>query len=204
MNSNTIQSNNDFPHAPWWHTDSDSTCHNNYNPTACLTGFIIRFADKDSDLYQLGCHIAKEAYDYYFAKDLLGDVHTGLCYIRLWQYCEEAGILDFIDLSALKQRLKKQVRHSITQNTAEWESGYICKPSQFFNTSDSVFYAGNNEIADYECAFIEKTQLADGAWNILWGWADYPEAWAVSKTWWKGNGAVLNMLYLKGMGGLEK
>ena len=33
---NAPGSNNDYPHAPWWHTESDSTCHNDYNPTACL------------------------------------------------------------------------------------------------------------------------------------------------------------------------
>jgi len=34
----TVSSNNDYPHAPWWHTENDSTCHNDYNPTACLAG----------------------------------------------------------------------------------------------------------------------------------------------------------------------
>jgi hypothetical protein len=42
----------------------------------------------------------------------------------------------------------------------------------------------------------------DGAWPIPWGWADYPEEWAIIKNWWKGNGAILNLLYLRGMGRL--
>ncbi len=200
---NAPQSNNDYPHAPWWHTDSDSTCHNNYNPTACLAGFIIRFAGKRSALYKLGCRIAKEAYDAYFGQDLLGDMHTAGCYIRLLQYCEEAGDHEIIDLSTLKERLKEQVKHNIAHNTAEWEKGYICKPSQFFNSQDSIFYADNKEIAEYECDFITRTQHEDGSWNIPWGWNGYPEEWAVSKNWWKGNGVILNMLYLKGMGRLS-
>ncbi len=93
---------------------------------------------------------------------------------------------------------------NITQNTAEWETSYICKPSQFFNSCDSIFYVDNKEIAEYECEYIVKTQLADGSWNILWGWADYPEAWAVAKNWWKTSGAILNMLYLRGMGRLNE
>ncbi|MDD4415083.1 MAG: hypothetical protein PHR14_11185, partial [Oscillospiraceae bacterium] len=199
---NTLRSNNDYPHAPWWHTESDSTCHYDYNPTACLAGFIIRFANKNSDLYQLGCKIAKEAFDSYFGQELLGDNHTAGCYIRLWQYCEEAGIADIFNLTELKERLREQVRHSITKNTASWETDYICTPSIFFKTNDSVFYADNKDIADYECEFIVKSQLENGSWNIPWGWAAYPEEWAVSKNWWKGNGAILNMLYLKGMGKL--
>jgi hypothetical protein len=98
-----------------------------------------------------------------------------------------------------KEKLCKQVKHSITQNTTEWETGYICRPSQFFNDCDSIFYADNKETADYECEFIIKTQLPDGSWLIPWGWSDYQEEWAVSKNWWKGNGAIVNMLYLKGM-----
>ncbi len=200
---NTVRSNNDYPHAPWWHTDSNSTCHHSYNPTACFAGFIVRFADRDSDLYRLGCRIAKEAYDAYSGQDLLGDMHTAACYIRLWQYCEETGMVDVIDLTALKERLREQVQHNMTKNTAEWETGYICKPSQFFNTRSSIFYADNRDIADYECEFIIKSQLEDGSWNIPWGWNGYLEEWSISKNWWKGNGAILNMMYLKGFGKLE-
>jgi hypothetical protein len=27
----------------------------------------------------------------------------------------------------------------------------------------------------------------DGAWDINWAWAEYPEAFAVAKEWWKGD-----------------
>lgn len=195
---NEVVSNNDYPYAPWWHAEADSA--DSYNPTACLAGFIIRFANKDSYLYKLGCRIAKEACDVDDKKGLSEGMHSVILYIRLMQYCEKACATEVIDLSALKERLREKVSKSITQNTDEWETGYICKPSHFFNTRDSIFYADNSEIADYEYKVIIRTQLEDGSWNIPWGWNDYLEEWAISKNWWKGNGAILNMLYLKGMG----
>lgn len=201
---NAPQSNNDYPRAPWWSVESDSTCHNDYNPTACFAGFIIRFADKGSELYQLGCRIAKEAFDTYFAGELLGDMHTVGCYIRLMQYSEEGDTVDIVDLPALKERLQKQIKHSITYDIAKWETSYICKPSQFFNSSDSIFYADNKDIADYECEHIIKTQLEDGSWSIPWSWNGYPDEWSISRNWWKSNGAILNMLYLRGMGRLNE
>ena len=176
--------------------------HHSYNPTACLAGFIIRFADKGSELYKLGCRIAKEAYDAYLGHDLLSDMHTAACFIRLLEYTEEAEIANVFDVAVLKEKLLLQVKHSITADTSKWENGYICKPSQFFNNRDSIFYSDNKEIAGYECEFIIKSQLDDGPWNIPWGWNGYPEEWAISKNWWKGNGAILNLLYLKGMGRL--
>lgn len=196
---NTIKSNNDYPHAPWWHTDTDSTCNGNYNPTACLAGFIIKFADKHSGLYKLGCQIAKEAYEAYTSQGFLNDMHIVLCYIRLAEYIEETKQTDIVDMPALKAKLMQQVKNSITQNKAEWETCYVCKPSQFFNSKDSIFYADNKEIADYECEFIVKTQLSDGSWTIPWGWNDYPEQWNIAKNWWKSNGILVNMLYLENM-----
>jgi hypothetical protein len=169
-----------------------------------LAGFILRFAERNSAIFTLGSRIAKEAFDTYMAGDLLDDMHTAGCFIRLMEYAEKAGLTDIFDIAALKNKLKAQVKHSITADKSAWGSGYICKPSQFFSSRDSIFYADNPEIADYECDFIVRTQLADGSWPIPWGWNDYPEEWAVSKNWWKGNGALLNLLYLKGMGRLSK
>lgn len=125
-------------------------------------------------------------------------MHTVSCYIRLMQYVEEAGVTDVFDIDVLKNKLKKQVTYSITRNTDEWETSYVCKPSQFFNSRESIFYIDNKEIADFECEFIIRTQLDDGSWNITWKWADYPEEWAISKTWWKSNNIITYMLYLKG------
>lgn len=194
---NSINSNNDYPHAPWWHTDSDSVCNNNYNPTVCLAGFIIRFAYKQSELYKLGCRIAKEAVDQFMVTQQ-DDMHTLSCYVQLMEYCEKEDVSHLFDMSAFKGKLLEQVRGNITQNIREWETSYICKPSQFFNSKCSIFYKDNKNIAEYECEFIVKTQLDDGSWNIPWSWGDYPEQWAISKNWWKSNVIIQNMLYLKG------
>lgn len=195
-----VISNNDYPHAPWWHTESESTCHNDYNPTACLAGFIIRFADKDSNLYKKGCCIAKEAFDSYMKQELLDDMHTALCFIRMAEYIFEAGEKDIIDIQLLQEKLIEQVKYSITKNTDEWMTSYCCKPSQFINSAESIFYKNNKQLTDYECDFIVKSQLEDGSWNIPWSWEMYPEEWAISKNWWKSNMIIVNMLYLRNLG----
>lgn len=203
---NTIKSNNDFPHAPWWHAETD-TCHNkynptdnNYNPTACLAGFSIRFSDKHSELYKLGCRITQEAVEKLMSDERQNDMYTIRCYISLMEYIVGAGVTDIIDLVSLRNKLQEQVKGCITQNTKEWRTSYICKPSQFFNSKDSIFYTNNKEIAEYECEYIINTQLEDGSWNIPWSWNEYPDKWAISKNWWKSNAIISNMLYLYGLG----
>lgn len=196
---NTVKSNNDYPHAPWWHTESESACHDDYNPTACFAGFIIRFAEKDRDIYKTGCRIAKEAFEKLMVCEKINDMHIITCYVRMLEYLKEANEENIVDLKALKEKLSEQVNMVITTDTEEWENSYICKPSQFFNNKANYFYEENKEMAQYECEYILKTQLNDGSWNIPWDWSDYSKEWAVSKNWWKSNLIILNLLYLRGM-----
>lgn len=155
-------------------------------------------ADKDSKLYALGCRIAKEAVSAYMNQEFLNDMFAVLCYIRLMKYAEEAGVNDVFDMEALKAKLIKQVERSIARNVSEWETSYVCKPSQFIDSRESIFYKNNEEICDFECDFIMKTQLDNGSWNIPWNWVAYPEEWAISKNWWKSYVIISNLLYLKG------
>jgi hypothetical protein len=194
---NIIESNDHYPHAPWWDTESIDA-HDDYNPTACLAGFIIKYADRNSKLYSLGCRLAEEAVNTYMNQGFLSNMATVECYIRLMQYVEEAGVTSIFNVNALKDKLIKQVEYSITENTAEWETSYICKPSRFIDSKDSIFYSSNKELADYECEFILKTQLDDGSWNITWKWAAYPDEWAIAKNWWKSYEIIKNLLYLRG------
>jgi hypothetical protein len=194
---NSIKSNNDFPHAPWWHVSDTNVSDTNYNPTVCLAGFIIRFADKNSRLFESGCEIAKEAVTQLMSDERENDMHTISCYIRFMQYCEGSS-QEFINLSDLRNKLTEQVNKLITKDITQWKTSYICKPSQFFNSDNSVFYKGNEETALYECEYIVKTQLTDGSWNIPWGWKDFPKEWAISENWWKSNIIINNIRYLKG------
>lgn len=190
------KSNNDYPRAPWWHTDCDSSCHADYNGTAQIAGFIICFAEKDSEVFQLGVRIANEAIDALSADELI-DMHTCSCYLRMLEFIEKGNATDVIPYTILKEKLHKSINKLITKDKTAW-GGYVCKPSRFMSSKDSEYYEDNKEIADFECEFIANTQLEDGSWPIPWNWEDYPEEWAVSKNWWKSIVIIENLLYLKG------
>lgn len=192
----TVESNNDYPHAPWWHTKSVSTCHTDYNGTAQIAGFIVRYSERGSDLFNFGMRIVNEAIAALDPQKLM-DMHTCTCYIRMKEYIEKAGATDLIPYDELTEKLHKSVNKLIVTDTSKW-ANYVCQPSCFMQSNKSEFYAENKAIADYECQHIINTQLADGSWDITWHWSDYPDEWAISKNWWKGNNIILNLLYLKG------
>lgn len=193
-----VPSNNDYPHAPWWHTDSESSCHTDYNGTASIAGFLVRYAEHDSEAFRLGVRIIHEAIEAVSQQELL-DMHTCGCYIGIKDCVEKAGLTHIIPYENLKQRLRESVKRLIVTDTSRWGE-YICKPSNFFDSKDSEYYADNAEIAEYECEYIMSTQLPDDSWPITWSWDSYPDEWAVSKNWWKGVGVINNLLYLKGFG----
>lgn len=193
-----VESNNDYPHAPWWHTESTSSCHADYNGTAQIAGFIVRYAKENSPLFQLGVRIANEAISALLADENM-DMHTCACYLRMAELFENANAEKYIPFDTLKQKLHESVHKLIETDTSKW-GYYVCLPSCFITCRESEYYPENQDAADHECAHIINTQLPDGSWNIPWGWEDYPEEWAISKNWWKGQGIIEKLLYLKGFG----
>lgn len=196
----TVESNHHYPHAPWWHTESESSCHTDYNGTAQIAGFIVRYAEPGSDIFRLGVRIVNEAIEA-LALDGLSDMHTCACYVRMMEDIEKANMAHLFPYDSLREKLHHSVNSLIEKDQTKW-GGYICKPSQFMRSRDSEYYHDNREIAEYECRYIMDSQLEDGSWEIPWGWENYPEEWAISKNWWKGTVIILNLLYLKGFDAL--
>lgn len=191
-----VPSNDGYPHAPWWQSGSASSCHTDYNGTAQIAGFIVRYAPRGSDIYRLGIRIANEACAALFSEGL-SDMHTCACYLQMAQLFMRAGAQGEIPFAALEEALHRAVNRLIVADTAQW-GGYVCRPSAFICSRESAYYPENREAAEAECGYILDTQLEDGSWEINWDWEGYPEQWAISKNWWRGHKIIENLLYLKG------
>lgn len=193
--ANTVVSNNDAPHAPWWeHVPYGKST---YNPTACLIVFILKYADQKSEFFALACELAKEAYDYFEAHFPLDSAHTVYCFVKLYEYLKDNPANTLIDMAVFKTLLQKQLRQVITYDTDKWATEYVCKPSLFISSKASDFYEENQVLCEYECSFIENSQEPDGTWAITWSWTDYLEEWSISKNWWKCDWIIKYLKYVK-------
>lgn len=192
---NTLATNNDYPHAPWWNFETSQETA--YNPTASLIGFILKFADKNSEIFQLACILAKEAYRYFKTNFPMESMHTVSCFVELYEYMKESSMNELLDMEEFNILLNQQIQHVITYDKSKWTVDYVCKPSLFIGTKTSDFYMLNKEICDYECEFILNTQESDGTWGITWSWPDYPEQWSISKNWWKSDLIIKNVQYIR-------
>lgn len=190
---NSIPSNNDYPHAPWWNWDSSHEL--TYNPTACLIGFILKFSEPDSALYDTAVQLAHEAYANFKENFPLESMHTASCFVELYEYLKECGQWAGIASAEFEELVKKQISYVLTADTSVWSTEYVCKPSLFITSRESLFYLDNREICELECEFISKTQEEDGTWAITWDWGSYPEQWNISKNWWKSDLIIKNIKF---------
>ena len=190
---NTVPSNNDHPHAIWWSYDKCSDFR--YNPTAALAAFIIRFAEKESPLYNMGCDIAKQAVEWFRCAGVY-EQHITACFITLCNALEDTDT-DITDMSSFRQLLAANVSGCICRETERWESEYVCKPSNFGITKDSFLYDGNEDICQAEADHIRKTQLEDGSFTVPWQWYNDYREYETAANFWRSNLIIEKMLFLK-------
>lgn len=194
---NSVRTNNDYPHAPWWTYSLEQ--EKSYNPTACLAGFIIKYADREDSVYTLGCKVIKESYEYFKGNFPLDSFHTVFCFVRLYEYLRETNMGGIIDMTEFRDILGQQIKEIITYDKSKWGIDYVCMPSRFISSKKNEFYEENKEISDYEREFIINRQEEDGTWAITWSWDEYQEEWAIAKNWWKCDLIINNLKYINQM-----
>lgn len=190
-----IESNNYYPHAFWWNWKPDAEY--DYNPTANLAGFCIKFADRKSPLFHKACKIVKEAANSLLDRDRVDDGHLLLCYIRLYQCCIETNTISLFDIDEYSKKLKKFVSQAIGNADINWScDGVVFEFINAYAHDLQSISLSSDKISDI-ANYLKNNQQDDGSWNVVWNWSDYAEEWAISKNWWKSYGIIANMLFLK-------
>lgn len=68
---------------------------------------------------------------------------------------------------------------------------------------DSFYIEGFEKLIEEELSFLLNQRGTDDMWDIIWQWADHPDAFAVSRNWWKAHLAIENKGLLKAFGRIE-
>lgn len=198
----TVPTNNDFPHAVWWSFVPGMKPEQNplrYNPTAALAGFILRFAERNSPLYQKGEKIARSAVAYLTGGECPNEPHVTGCFSMMYEQLLQAGEQpEYID--SLKMALLSRAEKEICLDPGRWQTEYVPKPSDYIKDRTSLFYKGSEELCAKECELIRSGQLEDGSFPVTWDWCtDYRE-FALAANWWKARFIINNMRFLAEFG----
>ena len=191
----TIPSNSDFPHAPWWTYSEQNNEDNGFHATAGLVGFILRFADHASELYEKALILGDKMMDKIRSSESL-EMHEIGNYCTFLRDVKQAKLIDRYDCYLLSERLKKMVDDAIERDTTKWPK-YSMRPSMYISSPTSAFYKGNEEVVEKELEFILESRNDEGVWDIQWKWEDYLNEFAVAENWWKAHWVIHNLLLLR-------
>lgn len=160
-----------------------------------MAGFIVKYAPRDSELFEKGVQLAREAAEW-FIDCAPVERHIAECFIELYKYCKEADAMPF-DEEKLLSKLDEIVDKSVCRDVLRW-SEYMPRPSAFISSHDSRFYTPEmKELCRKECEYIINTQLPDGSYEVPWQWYnDYKERY-VAENWCKAGISIDNMLFLR-------
>ena len=191
---NTVPSNNDYPCAIWWAYNGESEFR--YNPTAALAGFILKFAEKDSVIYQKALIIAKQAAEWFDANVPFNEMHVTNCFVRLYECLCKTGA-EVCCMDSFKEKLITQVNNSICRDTSKWGKEYVSLPADFICSKDSIFIDGNEELLKEQCRLVKQMQLPDGSFPVTWIWCnDYAE-YHIAANWWKSEFCINYMRFIR-------
>ena len=196
---NTVPTNNYHPRAIWW-THNPGKDEFKYNPTAGLAAFILRYAERDSAVYQKGLAIAQEAVQWLLAQEPFAEKHVVYLFMRLAEFAKGH---DIYGLDPLAARLHAQVPLCVCTDQSKYGVEYVDRPTDLIDGPQHPYYPDIAETANAECQCLIDSQLDDGSWPVPWKWwNEYTDAFAVSANWWKAHIVLKHIVYLKNFGKL--
>lgn len=197
----TVPQNDLYPHAVWWTYNEEGNKDQNIGITADLCGFILRYTNQDTRLYNKALKYTEMLFDKLKSDDNYGDMGL-LGYCSLYQDLKGAGLDNKFDLNFLEEK----TRALIEQHFHE----YV-----WTNHEDMATVLPNPAIYYYECHGQAVSDSIDelidirhenGVWDIPWQWYDdgkYVREFAISENWWKSYKAIEKLLFIKEHGRMD-
>ena len=194
----SVASNNDHPHAPWWHFDAAAPRFD-YNPTAALAGYMLRASEQGSEANELARRIAREAFDWAMSRELPPEMHL-LPGLRTLCWDVLAVCPELFDAGALLARIEKRMVELVEEDADKWDSEYCATPSTFIMGPQDPLLVPLGALAMREADWLLSKQENDGAWPITWSWGEESAAFHLSANYWRGGLIFKNLFTLLGAG----
>ena len=202
----SIPFSGDYPHAPWWTYDEAANSYENIGVTAEIAAFVIGHLEKNTRLYAKALKYAYMILKKIFTLSDHGEMGiAGYCI--LIDTMQEAGYLEPSDFDKLSKKISSFVSTSIELDISKWDT-HVIRPSRYIKSPQSDHYKNNKDIMQIELDYLLDAREHKGVWAIDWSWFDlnekYPKEFAISENWWKGIGAIQNIMLLKNFDRVDK
>ncbi len=187
----------DAPHAPWWTyaTIEESFRGFALNPTADVVAILHHYPElSPAPLRQAALDAVLARLD--TAPDPLSKDEM-LCLLTL----ADAREVDAAARHAVESRVTRAFATSVVQDPARWGE-YCLTPLEVAPTPAARFAARlDRQAVDAQLDLWVDAQATDGAWSLVWSWAQIDAAaWAQAEAAWKGRHVVERLATLAAYG----
>lgn len=195
-----IPSNNNYPHAIWWDYNEPDNIFQSIGITAILSGFILRYGDKQSNLYKMAAEYTKRLIKNLSITTNFGDMGIkGYC--KLFDDLEGAGLIEEFECQDLYKKIDDLVREKIHNE----KNNFMANPMEFILSPANRLYEEYKQQIDENLDQIIDERPSGSVWGIPWEWYNgnkYPKAFAISENWWKSFNTTDKLLQLNRFGRL--
>ncbi len=178
-----IKTNDLYPHAPWWtYREEDKP---DFNPSASIAGFVLRYAKKGTKVYQYAEQVALRVLAYIGSNHEESEVHELACIMDMANDLPLAHRGELLT-NTLKNKLLTLVDLTIEKDEKKWFTSYVAKPSSLIKDHPSL---GSNlyqplMFKEFNLAMLSRNEA--GIWPVTWNWGMYPEAFLEAAKMWVG------------------
>lgn len=174
----------DYPHAPWWNYKETNK---EYNPTASLIGFILKYAPKDHIVYELGLSIKDDAIQYLIDLNIYMDMHELKCFIEMIHDLKDVdnGSL----MIAAEEAILKRIDQTLEKDPQKWFKSYGAKPSYLIPYPNSIGFDLYRDLRNQEIQLLLDNRNEEGLWTPPFTWDNE----VTNKIW----TAIIALEYLK-------
>jgi hypothetical protein len=185
---NTIPTNDDYPHAPWWSYRMDHS----FNPSISIASFIITHADQNHPVYSYAKEVIYEGILYLELADTKIEPHELRCFVDMANDLTILGGASIIS-DRINTILLSQMIDAISPDVNSWFNSYAVKPSSLIKSYPSYGAEAFKNLLISELNLALQARDLEGAWDITWDWNSYPKDYAKSKKIWR---AIICLEYL--------
>jgi hypothetical protein len=163
------QSNDEFPHAPWWNYRKDDL--KGFNPSASIAGFILKYTNPLNKAFKYANKVAREAIDFINTRTEVIEVHELRCLIDMMNDVSEL-FRNYLPYKEAKSKMILHMDNILEKDTSKWFTEYVVKPSALIKTHPSlgsdVFF--DQMLIELDLAMQHRND--EGIWDVTWTWGD--------------------------------
>ncbi len=197
----TVPSNDLYPRGVWWNYGEEYNFTQNIGTTASLCGFILRYVEKTSGLYQLAFNYTQMLIERLKTETEHGDMGVyGYC--EMIEDIEAAGLSKELEFDFLTEKVAVLVQEKIIKE----KDNFMANPLEFVTSPQSKYYNENKDEVEKALDNIVESRPIGNVWGIPWEWYNEYTAsknFAISENWWKAAKATEKLMQLRTFGRLE-